>query len=50
MKKKMVSVLLAAAMGTTGLVGFGAQLMLLMMFWNFTMAIIRMRVSGQQRR
>ena len=50
MKKKMVSVLLAAAMGTTALVGFERLLMQMMMFWNFTMDITRMRASGLQLR
>ena len=38
----------AAAMGTTALVGFGTTAYEMMMFWNFTMDITRMRASGLQ--
>ena len=50
MKKKMVSVLLAAAMGTTALVGFGTTAYADDDVLEFYQDITRMRASGLQLR
>ena len=61
MKKKLVSVLLVAAMGASVLAGCGSRSvkkmeerrranLVVTMFWSSIMDIIRMKVSGLRRR
>ena len=58
MRKKLVSVLLVAAMGVSVLAGCGSssgnegdrKLPVMKMFWSFIMDIIRMKVNGRQHR